>query len=145
MKETLKTTFDPKTFLSKIGKGRSIAKYGMAQVVFSQGDLAESVFYIEEGKVKLTVVSEQGKEAVVAVLGQGEFCGEGCLASQPRRIASATTMTDCEIMQIGKSAIMRVLHDEPSFSELFISHILTRTIRVEADLIDQLFNSSEKR
>lgn len=137
--------FDPKAFLSKIGNGRSIAKYGPAQVVFSQGDLAESVFYIEEGKVKLTVVSEQGKEAVVAVLGKGEFCGEGCLASQQRRIASATAMTDCEIMQIDKAAIMRVLHDEPAFSELFISHILDRSIRIEADLIDQLFNSSEKR
>ena len=145
MKETPKTAFDPKAFLSKIGKGRSIANYHAAQIIFSQGDQAESVFYIETGKVKLTVISEQGKEAVVAILGQGEFCGEGCLATQPRRMASATAMTDCEIMQIEKSAIMRVLHDEPSFSELFITHILARTIRVEADLIDQLFNSSEKR
>jgi CRP/FNR family cyclic AMP-dependent transcriptional regulator len=140
-----RSVFDPKIFLSKIGKGRSIAKYRTAQVVFSQGDLANSVFYIEEGKVKLTVVSEQGKEAVVAVLGKGEFLGEGCLASQQRRIASATALTDCEIMQLKKEAIIRVLHDEPAFSELFISHILDRTIRVEADLIDQLFNSSEKR
>jgi CRP/FNR family cyclic AMP-dependent transcriptional regulator len=145
MEQKQKTVFDPKVFLSKIGKGRSIANYHAAEIIFSQGDQAESVFYIETGKVKLTVVSEQGKEAVVAILGQGEFCGEGCLASQPRRIASATALTDCEIMQLDKSAIMRVLHDEPSFSELFILHILARTIRVEADLIDQLFNSSEKR
>jgi CRP/FNR family transcriptional regulator, cyclic AMP receptor protein len=140
-----KLLFDPKAFLSKIGKGRSIAKYQSTQVIFSQGDQAKSVFYIEEGKVKLTVVSEQGKEAVVAILAKGEFCGEGCLAGQQRRIASATAMTDCELMQIEKDAIVRVLHDEPAFSELFISHILARTIRVEADLIDQLFNSSEKR
>jgi CRP/FNR family transcriptional regulator, cyclic AMP receptor protein len=140
-----KLSFDPKDFLSKIGTGRSIAKYRTTQVIFSQGDPAESVFYIEDGKVKLTVISEQGKEAVVAMLGKGEFCGEGCLAAQPRRIASATAMTDCEIMQLEKDAIIRVLHDEPAFSELFISYILARTIRVEADLIDQLFNSSEKR
>ena len=140
-----RSTFDPKAFLSRIGKGRSIGTYHTAQVVFSQGDRAESVLYIESGKVKLTVVSEQGKEAVVAILNKGEFCGEGCLAGQPRRIASATAMMDCEIMQIEKGALMRVLHDEPAFSELFISHILARTIRVEADLIDQLFNSSEKR
>lgn len=137
--------FDPKAFLSKIGKGRSIARYQTNQAVFSQGDPAGTVFYIEDGKVKLTVVSEQGKEAVIAILGKGEFLGEGCLAGQPRRIASATAMTDCQIMQIQKDALMRVLHDEPTFSELFISHILARTIRVEADLIDQLFNSSEKR
>jgi CRP/FNR family transcriptional regulator, cyclic AMP receptor protein len=140
-----RSAFDPKAFLSKIGKGRSIGNYHTAQVIFSQGDQAESVFYIETGKVKLTVVSEQGKEAVVAVLDKGEFCGEGCLAGQLKRIASATAMMECEIMQIEKSAIIRVLHDEPTFSELFITHILARTIRVEADLIDQLFNSSEKR
>jgi CRP-like cAMP-binding protein len=140
-----KSTFDPKAFLSKIGKGRSIANYHQAQHIFSQGDLADSVFYIEAGKVKLTVISEQGKEAVVAILGKGEFCGEGCLAGQQKRIATATAMMNCEIMQIQKGAINQILHDEPTFSELFITHILARTIRVEADLIDQLFNSSEKR
>lgn len=145
MAKKSKMGFDPKVFLSKIGKGRSIAKYRISQTVFSQGDQADSVLYIEDGKVKLTVVSEQGKEAVVAILGKGEFCGEGCLAGQQKRIASATAMMDCEIMHIDKGAIIRVLHDEPTFSELFISHILARTIRVEADLIDQLFNSSEKR
>jgi len=143
--EEKRAVFDPRAFLARIGKGRSIGNYHPSQVIFSQGDQAESVFYIETGKVKLTVISEQGKEAVVAILGKGEFCGEGCLASQPRRIASATAVTDCEIMQIDKAAIIRVLHDEPTFSELFISHLLARTIRVEADLIDQLFNSSEKR
>ncbi len=137
--------FDPKEFLSKIGKGRSIAKYRTSEIIFSQGDQADSVFFIDAGKVKLTVISEQGKEAVVALLGKGDFCGEGCLAGQPKRIATAAAMMDCEVMQLQKSAIIRVLHDEPAFSELFISYILARTIRVEADLIDQLFNSSEKR
>jgi CRP/FNR family cyclic AMP-dependent transcriptional regulator len=137
--------FDPKEFLSKIGKGRSIAKYHTSEIIFSQGDQADSVFFIEAGKVKLTVISEQGKEAVVALLGKGDFCGEGCLAAQPKRIATAAAMTDCKVMQLHKGAIIRVLHDEPAFSELFISYILARTIRVEADLIDQLFNSSEKR
>lgn len=137
--------FDPKAFLSKVGKGRTIASYGANQVVFSQGDPAESVFFIEQGKVKLTVISEQGKEAVVAVLGKGEFCGEACLAGQPRRTAAATAMSDCQIMQLEKSAIIRVLHEEPAFSELFISYLLARTIKVEEDLVDQLFNSSEKR
>ena len=117
----------------------------MNQIVFSQGDQADSVFYIHHGKVKLTVVSEQGKEAVVAVLGPDEFCGEGCLAGQPRRMATAAALTECEIMRLEKAAIIRVLHDEPAFSEMFVSHLLARTIRVEEDLVDQLFNSSEKR
>jgi CRP/FNR family transcriptional regulator, cyclic AMP receptor protein len=137
--------FDPKEFLSKIGKGRSIAKYRTSEIIFSQGDHADSVFFIDAGKVKLTVISAQGKEAVVALLGKGDFCGEGCLAGQPKRIATAAAMMDSEVMQLQKDAIIRALHDEPAFSELFISYILARTIRVEADLIDQLFNSSEKR
>ena len=103
------------------------------------------MFYIQKGQVKITVVSEQGKEAVVAVLGPDEFCGEGCLTGQPRRLATATAMTECEIMRLEKAAIVRVLHEEPAFSEMFVSHLLARTIRVEADLVDQLFNSSEKR
>jgi CRP-like cAMP-binding protein len=115
------------------------------QIVFSQGEPADSVFYIHEGRVKVTVISEQGKEAIVALLGPDEFCGEGCLAGQPRRIATATAMTKCEIMRVEKGAMIRVLHDEPAFSEMFVSHLLMRTIRVEADLVDQLFNSSEKR
>jgi len=137
--------FDPRAFLSKVGAGRTIAKYRANQVVFSQGDAADSVFFIEEGKVKVTVVSEQGKEAVVAILGTGEFCGEGCLAGQPRRMATATAMTECEIMRLEKAAIVRVLHAEPAFSEMFVAHLLARNIRVEEDLVDQLFNSSEKR
>jgi CRP-like cAMP-binding protein len=137
--------FDPKSFLAKIGDGRTISKYRKNQLVFSQGDAADAVFYIQRGKVKLTVVSEQGKEAVVAILGADEFCGEGCLAGQPRRIATVTAMTECTVMRLQKTSIIRVLRDEPAFSEVFISHLLTRTIRVEADLVDQLFNSSEKR
>jgi CRP-like cAMP-binding protein len=109
------------------------------------GDLADAVFYIQKGQVKITVVSEQGKEAIVAVLGPDEFCGEGYLTGQPRRMATATAMTECEIMRLEKAAIIRVLHEEPAFSEMFVSHLLARTVRVEADLVDQLFNSSEKR
>jgi CRP-like cAMP-binding protein len=137
--------FDPKSFLAKVGEGRTISKYRKDQVVFSQGDPAEAVFYIQKGKVKVTVVSDQGKEAVVALLGAAEFCGEGCLAGQPRRMATVTAMTDCTIMRLDKTRIIRVLYDEPGFSEIFISHLLARTIRVEEDLVDQLFNSSEKR
>jgi CRP/FNR family cyclic AMP-dependent transcriptional regulator len=138
-------SFDPKVFLAKADGGRSISKYRKNQVVFSQGDPADSVFYIQAGKVKITVISEQGKEAVVAVLGPDEFCGEGCLAGQPRRMASATAMTECEIMRLEKAAIIRVLHEEPAFSEMFVAHLLARTTRIEEDLVDQLFNSSEKR
>jgi CRP/FNR family transcriptional regulator, cyclic AMP receptor protein len=140
-----KAAFDPRAFLSKVGRGRTISKYRMNQIVFSQGDAADSVFFIEEGKVKVTVLSEQGKEAVVAVLGPGQFCGEGCLAGQPRRVATAMAMTECEIMRLERTAVIRVLHDEPTFSEMFVTHLLARNIRVEEDLVDQLFNSSEKR
>jgi len=140
-----KPSFDPKIFLAKADGGRSISTYRRDQIVFSQGDLADSVFYIHAGKVKVSVVSEQGKEAAIAILGPDEFCGEGCLAGQPRRMATARAMTECEIMRIEKRAMIRVLHDEPAFSEMFVSHLLSRTIRVEEDLVDQLFNSSEKR
>src|SRR5262245_1965690 len=137
--------FDPKSFLAKVGEGRTISKYRKGQAVFSQGELADAMFYIQKGKVKVTVVSDQGKEAVVALLGADEFCGEGCLAGQPRRMATVTAMTECTIMRLQKTGIIRVLHDEPGFSEIFISHLLARTVRVEEDLVDQLFNSSEKR
>ena len=140
-----KAAFDPSAFLSRVGRGRTIAKYRTDQIIFSQGEAADSVFFIERGKLKVTVVSEQGKEAVVAVLGPGQFCGEGCLAGQPRRMATATTITEAEIMRLEKTAVIRVLHDEPAFSEMFVSHLLARNIRVEEDLVDQLFNSSEKR
>jgi CRP/FNR family cyclic AMP-dependent transcriptional regulator len=137
--------FDPKDFLAKMGDGRTIAKYRKGQTVFSQGDIADSVFYIQQGKLKVTVVSGQGKEAVVAILGGDEFFGQGCLAGQNTRIASATTLTACEIMRIEKDAINRILVEEPAFSQMFLTHLLMRTIRVEEDLVDQLFNSSEKR
>ncbi|MGC2823669.1 MAG: cyclic nucleotide-binding domain-containing protein [Pseudolabrys sp.] len=141
MKRKAKPPFDSKTFLAKANVGRSISKYRKNQIVFSQGDPADSVFYIRDGKVKVTVISEQGKEAVVAVLGSDEFCGEGCLTGQLRRVATAAAMTECEIMRLEKEAVVRVLHNEPAFSEMFISHLLARTLRVEADLVDQLFNS----
>jgi CRP/FNR family cyclic AMP-dependent transcriptional regulator len=140
-----KVPFDPKVFLATVNGGRSISKYRTDQKVFAQGNSADAVFYIQKGKVKITVVSEQGKEAVVAVLGQDEFCGEGCLTGQPLRLATATAMTECEIMRLEKAVMIRVLHEEPAFSEMFVSHLLARTVRVEADLVDQLFNSSEKR
>jgi CRP/FNR family transcriptional regulator, cyclic AMP receptor protein len=145
MKRKKKKPFDPKAFLANANGGRTISQYRKNQIVFSQGDLADSVFYIHDGKVKLTVISEQGKEAIVAVLGSDEFCGEGCLTGQLRRVATAVAMTECKIMRLEKAAIIQVLHDEPTFSEMFVSHLLARTIRVEADLVDQLFNSSEKR
>ena len=138
-------SFNPKSFLGKIGDGRSIGRYGKDQIVFSQGDAADAVFYIESGKVKVTAVSERGKEAVVAILGTNDFFGEGCLAGQAQRIATVRTMTDCVIMRLQKAAVIDVIHREPAFSEMFIAHLLGRTIRVEADLVDQLFNSSEKR
>jgi len=138
-------SFHPEDFLAKIGEGRTISKYRKNQNVFSQGGIADSVFYIQKGKVKVTVVSEHGKEAVVAILGKDEFFGEGCLAGQPKRIASATALGECDIMRIEKDAIVRTLHEEPVFSQMFLEHLLARTIRVEEDLVDQLFNSSEKR
>ena len=140
-----RSSFDPKAFLAKVGEGRSIEGYHKDQIVFSQGDPADAVFYVESGKVKVTVVSEQGKEAVVAMLGTNDFFGEGCLAGQAQRIATVATMTDSVIVWLEKAAILRVIHQEPAFSEMFIAHLLNRAIRVEADLVDQLFNSSEKR
>src|SRR5688572_23910085 len=140
-----KLPFDPKAFLSKVNGGHSLSDYRKNQIVYTQGDSADSVFYIHNGKAKITVLSEQGKEAVVALLGPGDFFGEGCLAGQPRRMATASAMTDCTIARITKADVVRVIHEQPAFSELFISHLLARNIRVEEDLVDQLFNSSEKR
>ena len=140
-----RSPFNPKSFLAKVGEGRSIGSYGEDQIVFSQGDPADAVFYIQRGKVKITVVSKQGKEAVVAILGANDFFGEGCLAGQRHRMATALTMTDSVVVRLEKAAILRVIRQEPEFAELFIAHLLGRTIRVEADLVDQLFNSSEKR
>ena len=140
-----KASFDPTAFLAKVGEGRRQVEHHKGQLMFSQGEPAEAVFYIQQGRVKLTVVSEQGKEAVVAILGTNDFFGEGCLAGQRVRIATATAMTDSVIVCIEKAAITKVLRTEPAFSEMFIAYLLSRTIRVEADLVDQLFNSSEKR
>ena len=138
-------SFDPKVFLATVNGGRTIANYRVNEAVFSQGNPADAVFYIQEGKVKLTVISEEGKERVVAIVGPDEFFGEGCLTGQPLRMATAVAMTECEIMRLEKATMVRVIHEEPAFSEMFVSHLLLRTIRVEEDLIDQLFNSSEKR
>jgi CRP/FNR family transcriptional regulator, cyclic AMP receptor protein len=137
--------FDAKALLAKVGDGRSIDKYRKNEIVFTQGDPADAVFYVQKGKVKITVVSQQGKEAVVAILGADDFFGEGCLAGQPRRMATVKAMVESAIMRLEKAAIVSLIHEEPAFSEMFIAHLLARTIRVEEDLVDQLFNSSEKR
>lgn len=140
-----RASFDPKKFLANVGDGRSIMRLGKDQIVFSQGDPADAVFYIQKGKVKVRVVSEQGKEAVVAILDPKVFFGEGCLAGQSRRMATVVAMTEATVIRLEKMAVVRVIQQEPAFSELFIAHLLDRNIRVEADLVDQLFNSSEKR
>jgi CRP/FNR family cyclic AMP-dependent transcriptional regulator len=145
MKRKGKLSFDPKVFLSKVNGGRSISDYQKDQFVYAQGEPADSVFYIESGQVKKTVVSEQGKEAVVALLGTGDFFGEGCLTGQRLRLETVSAMAECVIVRIIKGDITRVIHEEPAFAELFIAHLLARNSRVEEDLVDQLFNSSEKR
>jgi CRP-like cAMP-binding protein len=137
--------FDPKLFLVESGKGRTPVNYRKNQIVFSQGDAADSIFHIRKGKVKLTAVSGQGKAAVIAILGEGDFFGEGCLAGQSVRMAGATAMSECSIVRLDKTNVIRMLKDEPAFSELFLHHLLSRNIRIEEDLVDQLFNSSEKR
>jgi CRP-like cAMP-binding protein len=144
-KRQLKPAFDLKTFLTKANGGKTIAKYSPNDVVFSQGDAADAVFHITKGEVKLSVLSKQGKEAVVAILSHGDFFGEGCLAGQPRRMATAVAMSECTITKVEKAAVIALLHDEPAFSEAFMEHLLSRNIKIEEDLIDQLFNSSEKR
>jgi CRP/FNR family transcriptional regulator, cyclic AMP receptor protein len=138
-------SFDPLEFLAKVGAGKTMLELHKNQNVFAQGDVADAVFYIQKGKVKLTVLSELGKEAVVAILEPGQFFGEGCMNGHPLRIATTTAMEDCTITAITKGAMISMLHDEPKFSELFMSYLLTRNSRIEEDLIDQLFNSSERR
>jgi CRP/FNR family transcriptional regulator, cyclic AMP receptor protein len=138
-------SFDVKVFLNTVDGGRSVSSYRKNQKIFAQGDAAESVFYAQDGQVKLSVISELGKEAVVALHGKEDFFGEGCLSGQSQRLATAAAMTDCVIMRLDKAAVVRVLREEPKFSEMFLSYILARNARVEADLVDQLFNSSEKR
>jgi CRP/FNR family transcriptional regulator, cyclic AMP receptor protein len=137
--------FDPKAFLAKVGTGKKILKFEKQQHVFEQGDVADAVFYIQKGSVKLTVLSEHGREAVVGIFEPGQFFGEGCLNGHPLRIATTTAMEECVITSITKAAMLAALHTEPKFSELFMTYLLTRNSRVEEDLIDQLFNSSEKR
>ena len=144
-KKARKTRFDPKLFLATIGGGRTVADYRKGEVVFSQGDPADAVFYVQKGKVKILVTSEQGKEAVVAIVGTGEFFAEGCLVAQPLRLATGSAMTESTVMRLAKEEMVRLLHKEPEFAELFTAHLLTRNSRVEEDLVDQLFNSSEKR
>jgi CRP/FNR family cyclic AMP-dependent transcriptional regulator len=137
--------FDPKAFLAKVGEGKAILEYRKDQVVFAQGDAADTVFYIQKGQVKVVVISEQGKEAVVGIFGPGQFFGEGCMNGHSVRIATTTAIEDCLVTAITKTAMLAVLHDQPKFSEMFMAYLLTRNSRIEEDLIDQLFNSSEKR
>ena len=138
--------FDPTAFLASVGLGRTLRHYRPKQAVFSQGDRADAVFYIRQGKVRLSVVSKQGKEATIALLGSGDFLGEGCIASdQPIRLATAIAITECSILKIEKKRMLRTLHEEHGFSDMFVAYVVERHNRTQADLVDQLFNSSEKR
>ena len=140
-----KSFFDPQMFLAHIGRGRKVVSFAKGRVVFTQGDSCDAVFYIQSGKVKLTVVSATGKEATIAILSEGDFFGEDSLARQRLRMATVTAVTDCNLMRIEKNAMLQVLHAQNTFSDLFVEHLLSRNIRYQEDLIDQLFNSSEKR
>jgi CRP/FNR family transcriptional regulator, cyclic AMP receptor protein len=139
------TTFDPVVFLSKVSDDKAATDISNRHVVFRQGDPADAIFYIQKGKIKLTVISKQGKEAVIAILGKGDFFGEGCMAGQPVRMSTATAITECSVVRLKKADMVRVLQNEPAFSGMFVSYLLSRNIRIEEDLVDQLFNSSEKR
>jgi CRP/FNR family transcriptional regulator, cyclic AMP receptor protein len=145
MAKKAKSKFDPKIFLATVDGGRTVSKYRKDDVIFSQGAPADAVFYIQKGKVKVAIASAQGKEAVIAILDAGSFFGEGCLIGQPLRLARAAAMTDSSVMRVEKAEMVRVLHAEPIFGEMFTAYLLTRNSRIEADLVDQLFNSSEKR
>jgi CRP/FNR family transcriptional regulator, cyclic AMP receptor protein len=145
MEKQGKDSFNPKMFLANVGAGKTILDVRKHQSIFTQGEVADTIFYIQKGKVKLTVMSEQGKEAVVAILGPGQFFGEGCMNGHKLRISTTLEMEDCVITSIANEAMLAALHDEPKFSEMFTAYLLTRNSRVEEDLIDQLFNSSEKR
>ena len=138
-------SFDPDTFLSTIDEGRKALRFAKKQSVFAQGDATDAVFYIQKGKIKLTVISSNGKEATIGILGEGDFFGEGCLAGQKLRMGSATAVTSCDILRIEKKIMMEALHREHTMSDMFIAYLLARNIRYEEDLVDQLFNSSEKR
>jgi CRP/FNR family cyclic AMP-dependent transcriptional regulator len=145
MSKAAKGLFDPQLFLAKVGEGKTVFTLEKNQTIFAQGDVADTVLYIQKGRIKVLVVSEQGKEAVVGILEPGQFFGEGCLNGHPLRISTATAMEECLITSIAKDAMFRTLQSEPKFSELFITYLLSRNSRIEEDLIDQLFNSSEKR
>jgi CRP/FNR family transcriptional regulator, cyclic AMP receptor protein len=145
MRRKAKPRLDAKTLLTAIGAGVAIRTYRKGQPIFAQGDRADAVFFVQHGKVKVTVVSPQGKQAVIALLGPGDFFGEGCLAGQPVRMATATALTECSIACLAKPRMIRVLHGDSAFAEMFTSYLLSRNIRMEEDLVDQLFNSSEKR
>jgi CRP/FNR family cyclic AMP-dependent transcriptional regulator len=145
MEKQGKDSFDTKMFLAKVGAGKTILAFHKNQHVFEQGDVANTVFYLQKGKVKLTVLSEQGKEAIVAILEPGQFFGEGCMNGHKLRISTTTAMEDSVITSITKEAMLAALHDEPKFSEMFMAYLLTRNSRIEEDLVDQLFNSSERR
>lgn len=143
--KTNQPAFDPKAFLAKVGEGKAIVEYRNDQVVFAQGDVADTIYYIQKGRLKVVVISEQGKEAVVGMLEPGQFFGEGCMNGHALRIATTTAMEACLVTVITKAAMLATLHSEPKFSEMFMAYLLTRNSRIEEDLIDQLFNSSEKR
>jgi CRP/FNR family cyclic AMP-dependent transcriptional regulator len=144
-KKNGKTAFDPKAFLAILGEGKTVSKYRPDQIIFAQGDVADAVFYIQHGKIKLTVVSKHGKEAVVAIVGPGQFFGEQCLNGHALRIATTRAMDDCVVTRIEKATMLATLHEQPGLSEIFMTYLLSRNSRIEEDLIDQLFNSSEKR
>ena len=140
-----RSQFDPKAFLTIINGGRKVLVFPKKQTIFVQGDLSDAVFYIQKGKVKLTVVSKTGQEATIGILNEGDFFGEGCLTGQPLRLCSATALTDCSVMRVEKKTMIEVLHEEHAMSDVFVAYLLTRNLRYEEDLVDQLFNSSEKR
>jgi CRP/FNR family cyclic AMP-dependent transcriptional regulator len=138
-------SFNPQEFLAKVGTGKKIVSYPKHQTIYQQGEVADAIFFLQNGQIKFTVHSEQGKEAVIGIVKSGQFFGEGCMNGHPLRISTTTAMEDCLITEISKKAMVAVLHDEPNFSEMFIAYLLTRNGRIEEDLIDQLFNSSERR
>jgi CRP/FNR family transcriptional regulator, cyclic AMP receptor protein len=140
-----KSPFDPKEFLAKIGQGRRAVVVLRKRTVFCQGDTADALFYIQNGRIKISVLSDAGKEATIGILGEGDFFGEGCVVGQQLRMASAIAMTDCDILRIEKKAMIEALHREHALSDMFVAYLLARNIRYEEDLVDQLFNSSEKR
>ena len=145
MARNVQAVFDPKAFFSTVDRGRKVLAFARNAVIFRQSDAADAVFYIQKGRIKIVVTSKQSKEAVVGVLGVGDFFGEGCLIGQPLRLATAKAMIDSDVVRVARTEMVRLLHDEPEFGEVFMKHLLTRNSRIEEDLVDQLFNSSEKR